>query len=72
MTWGGGGLGDSLTRPAKVVALEVKRKLVSFQGAREGYGVVVNEEGEGSLKSRCQVHVLLREVSSRSWFPNRA
>lgn len=33
-----------LTRPAEKVALEVKRKLVGVQGAREGYGVVVNED----------------------------
>lgn len=44
VTWGGGGLGDPLTRPAEKVALEVKRKLVSVEGAREGYGVVVKED----------------------------
>lgn len=41
-TWGGGGLGDALTRPAETVALEVRRKLVTAEGARENYGVVVD------------------------------
>ncbi|KAJ5710657.1 hypothetical protein N7488_004813 [Penicillium malachiteum] len=44
VTWGGGGLGDPLTRPAEKVALEVHRKLVTFDGARNGYGVVVNDD----------------------------
>lgn len=44
VTWGGGGLGDPLTRPAEKVALEVHRKLVTVDGARDGYGVVVNDD----------------------------
>jgi 5-oxoprolinase (ATP-hydrolysing) len=44
VTWGGGGLGDPLTRPAEKVALEVHRKLVTSDGARTGYGVVVNSD----------------------------
>ncbi|QSZ33452.1 hypothetical protein DSL72_005020 [Monilinia vaccinii-corymbosi] len=44
VTWGGGGLGDPATRPAEKVALEVERKLVTMDGARENYGVVVNED----------------------------
>ncbi|RMY83742.1 hypothetical protein D0862_11615 [Hortaea werneckii] len=43
-TWGGGGLGDPLMRPATTVALEVKRKLVTVQGAKTNYGVVINPE----------------------------
>ncbi|ODM24511.1 hypothetical protein SI65_02101 [Aspergillus cristatus] len=42
-TWGGGGLGDPLTRPAEKVALEVQRNLVTIKGARTGYGVVLND-----------------------------
>ena len=41
-TWGGGGLGDPLTRPADIVALEAKRKLVTTDGARKNYGVVLD------------------------------
>lgn len=44
ITWGGGGLGDPLTRPVEKVALEVHRKLVTVDGARQGYGVVVKDD----------------------------
>ncbi|KAJ5348337.1 hypothetical protein MYU51_015133 [Penicillium brevicompactum] len=44
VTWGGGGLGDPLTRPAEKVALEVHRKLVTVEGARIAYGVVVKDD----------------------------
>ncbi|KAF7917459.1 uncharacterized protein EAE98_010222 [Botrytis deweyae] len=44
VTWGGGGLGDPFTRPAEKVALEVERKLVTIDGAKRNYGVVVNED----------------------------
>ncbi|KAJ5106415.1 hypothetical protein N7456_003090 [Penicillium angulare] len=44
ITWGGGGLGDPLTRPAEKVALEVRRHLVTVDGARNGYGVVLNKD----------------------------
>ncbi|THC89051.1 hypothetical protein EYZ11_011500 [Aspergillus tanneri] len=42
VTWGGGGLGDPLTRPAEKVALEVRRRLVTIKGAYDNYGVVVD------------------------------
>lgn len=45
ITWGGGGLGDPLTRPEKTVALEVHRGTVTVEGARKNYGVVVNPSG---------------------------
>jgi 5-oxoprolinase (ATP-hydrolysing) len=41
-TWGGGGLGDPLTRPAETVAIEVRRRLVTIAGAEKNYGVVIN------------------------------
>ncbi|KAL4809453.1 Hydantoinase/oxoprolinase-domain-containing protein [Aspergillus unguis] len=44
VTWGGGGLGDPLTRPAEKVALEVRRRLVTIRGAKDNYGVVVNPD----------------------------
>ena len=43
-TWGGGGWGDPLERDADVVALDVKRGLVSVEGARR-YGVVCGADG---------------------------
>ena len=44
ITWGGGGLGDPLTRPAEKVAMEVHRRLVTIEGAKRNYGVVVDAE----------------------------
>ncbi|HEY0941428.1 MAG TPA: hydantoinase B/oxoprolinase family protein [Steroidobacter sp.] len=42
-TWGGGGWGDPLKRPADLVALDCRRGLVTREGARR-YGVVINED----------------------------
>lgn len=42
-TWGGGGWGDPLKRPAERVATDVERGLVSVDGAR-AYGVVVRAD----------------------------
>ena len=42
-TWGGGGWGDPCKRPAETVALDVKRGLVTREGAKR-YGVVLNED----------------------------
>jgi N-methylhydantoinase B len=44
VTWGGGGWGDPLDRDPALVALEVRRGLVSAEGARR-YGVVVGAGG---------------------------
>ena len=43
-TWGGGGWGDPLARDPTVVALDLRRGLVSVEGARR-YGVVVDGDG---------------------------
>jgi N-methylhydantoinase B len=43
-TWGGGGWGDPLARDPAVVALDLRRGLVSIEGARR-YGVVVDVDG---------------------------
>jgi hypothetical protein len=43
LTWGGGGYGDPLARDAKLVALEVHRRLVSFEGAKR-YGFIVKPD----------------------------
>jgi N-methylhydantoinase B len=44
VTWGGGGWGDPLERDPALVALEVRRGLVTAAGARD-YGVVCSEDG---------------------------
>ncbi|TDI65648.1 MAG: hydantoinase B/oxoprolinase family protein [Alphaproteobacteria bacterium] len=43
-TWGGGGWGDPFKRPPEKVALDVDRKLVSRESARDNYGVVLNDD----------------------------
>lgn len=48
VTWGGGGWGDPLKRDPALVALEVRRGLVTPKGARR-YGVVVTEAGEADV-----------------------
>jgi len=45
ITWGGGGWGNPLERSAELVALEVKRGLVSNEAAYESYGVKLNVDG---------------------------
>ncbi len=45
ITWGGGGWGNPLDRDADLVALEVRRGLVSSKGAFENYGVKVSDDG---------------------------
>ncbi|KAF2091396.1 hypothetical protein K490DRAFT_30814 [Saccharata proteae CBS 121410] len=62
ITWGGGGLGDALTRPPEVVAAEVHRRLVTVEGAKKNYGVVVNGEDftvdvEGTERLREEMRV---------------
>ena len=44
VTWGGGGWGDPLARDPDLVGLEVRRGLVTADGARR-YGVVCDEAG---------------------------
>ena len=44
-TWGGGGVGDPLTREPERVLADVEAGLVSLEGARENYGVVITNDG---------------------------
>ena len=43
VTWGGGGWGDPLKRDPETVALEVRRRLVTPEGAKR-YGVVLGSD----------------------------
>ncbi len=69
VTWGGGGLGDPLTRPAETVALEVHQRLVTVEGAKANYGVVVDPgtfavvESE-TEKARAQIKATRKEEVS--------
>ncbi len=44
-TGGGGGYGDPHERPVELVALDVRRGLVSLASARDDYGVVIDADG---------------------------
>lgn len=50
ITWGGGGWGDPFERDAELVALEVKRGLISSEGALR-YGVVLTQSGDVDKKA---------------------
>ncbi|KAF1364308.1 hypothetical protein EJ07DRAFT_172294 [Lizonia empirigonia] len=64
ITWGGGGLGDPLTRPPSIVAQEVHRRLVSFAGAARNYGVVVNKNFSVNEGATTELRQRLRELRS--------
>ncbi|KAI8932457.1 hypothetical protein NX059_010642 [Plenodomus lindquistii] len=61
ITWGGGGLGDPLTRDPSTVALEVHRRLVTPAGAAANYGVIVHpdfsvdEDATTTLRNKMRV-----------------
>ena len=59
VTWGGGGWGDPLDRDAELVALEVRRGLVTAEGAR-AYGVVCSDAGALSVAETERVRAELR------------
>ena len=58
VTWGGGGWGDPYDRDPDLVALEVRRGLVSPEGAQR-YGVALNEDGtvDGSATEELRVRL---------------
>jgi N-methylhydantoinase B len=41
ITWGGGGWGNPLERPPALVQQDVRRGLVTLEGAKSNYGVVL-------------------------------
>jgi N-methylhydantoinase B len=60
ITWGGGGWGDPLTRDPDLVALEVRRGLVTPDGAKR-YGVVLADmDGHGDWQADVDATATLR------------
>jgi len=59
VTWGGGGWGDPLAREPELVGLEVRRGLVTADGARR-YGVVCDAEGAVDVKATTDLRTGLR------------
>ncbi len=65
ITWGGGGWGDPLARDPELVALEIRRGLVTPDGAR-AYGVVANAEGRIDREATAQLRAEMAEDRSNS------
>jgi len=69
VTWGGGGWGNALEPDPEVVALEVRRRLVSTEGAMR-YGVVVHPDlsvdNESTGKLRDQIQAVRRSEGPSS------
>jgi N-methylhydantoinase B len=59
VTWGGGGWGDPLERDPALVALEVRRGLVTTDGAR-AYGVAVTGAGQVDADATGELRASLR------------
>jgi N-methylhydantoinase B len=59
---GGGGFGDPLDRPSDLVLRDVLNGKVTPDGARQGYGVVVEAEGDGPRLDREATELLRREM----------
>jgi N-methylhydantoinase B len=60
VTWGGGGWGDPYDREPELVALEVKRGLVTREGAQR-YGVVLADDGAIDVDATDTLRTRLRE-----------
>jgi N-methylhydantoinase B len=67
VTWGGGGWGDPLARPAELVAQEVLRGLVTADGARDGYGVVC--AADGALDAQATERLRAEMTAARTEIP---
>jgi len=65
ITWGGGGWGDPLARDPELVALEIRRGLVTPDGAR-AYGVVANAEGRIDREATARLRAEMAEDRSNS------
>ncbi len=61
ITWGGGGWGDPLARAPELVALEIRRGLVTVQGAR-CYGVVMAADGSVDADETAQLRATMKSA----------
>ena len=69
-TWGGGGWGDPYKRDSDKVAQEVRRGLVSREGA-ERYGVLLNDDLSVDVKATEELRVKLSEARGEPQMFNR-
>lgn len=59
-TWGGGGWGDPFERDPELVALDVRRGLVTREGAKR-YGVVINHDNQVEKKDTKKLRAQMAE-----------
>ena len=69
-TWGGGGWGDPYKREADKVALEVRRGLVTREGA-ERYGVLLNDDMTVDVEATEELRARLSEERGEPQMFNR-
>ncbi len=69
-TWGGGGWGDPLARDPELVRMDVKRRLVTREGARR-YGVVIAEDGAVDLDATSELRSALSSARGEIELFNR-
>ena len=65
-TWGGGGWGDPYKRPAEQVLFDVKAGLVTEEGAKKNYGVVLDKKGELDEKKTTALRARLSKKRGRT------
>ena len=68
VTWGGGGWGDPLTRDPEIVAGEVRRGLVSVEGAGDYGGVLKKENSVDSAATEKLRKKMAKERGEPSLF----
>ena len=59
-TWGGGGWGNPLDRTEDKILLDVKRGLVTVEGARQ-YGLVIGADGKINARVTKELRTSMRE-----------
>jgi N-methylhydantoinase B len=68
-TWGGGGWGDPFAREAELVRQDVRRRLVTVEGARR-YGVVIASDGSVDQSATEALRVELKAAAGEPYLFN--
>ena len=63
-TWGGGGWGNPLDRAEDKILLDVKRGLVTVEGARQ-FGLVIGADGKINARGTKELRASMRESSEK-------
>ena len=62
VTWGGGGWGDPFDRDTTLVERDVRRGLVTVEGAAKNYGVILKEDGLVDVPATEKARALAKET----------